>query len=546
MSVKPNRPQSVTSSRLVSIEVERFKSFEAKTLLELKPLTVILGRNNSGKSTLIQSLLLLKQTLAEPRPEVPLHLEGFVNAFNLRELTFGWPQNGAGAPLVPGPSFALTWETNIDPRPHLEAAGEPDRANLAKLSGLQDLDPKNWDEPGWPTWTTLRLETAEVAGTIALKSIELKTEFVHSEATLTLTRSADRWSCAWNGQAAPRITVELDHFIPYLQVDRAKLGPRDKQRAFYNAYLAVMAPALEALKMLLGQVQYLGSTRSTPPSLYRASNVAPQELGASGELAAQLLHRRREDLVHYLPSLELSAGGVTVPRRIRERKLVDAVNDTLVALSIDTALSVQDIHEVGFRLLFGEASIAHVGRGLTYLLPLIELGLFADPLRFTAVGDDLSLEAYSDRCPSTTHLALEEPEAHLHPKVQSRLAHWLVSLAMSNRQVTVETHSDHLVRRLRGLIARAGRGSYLEKWLRDNVSIVEVDQDESGCSTITNTRLTADGGLEARWPKDFMDEASDEDDAIYYARLSKSPPPDSEPEPLIIHDDGPEPEPEGD
>ena len=57
----------MTQSRLLRLTVERFKSFEARTEIKLKPLTIILGRNSSGKSSLIQSLLLLKQTLAEPR-----------------------------------------------------------------------------------------------------------------------------------------------------------------------------------------------------------------------------------------------------------------------------------------------------------------------------------------------------------------------------------------------------------------------------------------------------------------------------------------------
>ena len=119
-----------------------------------------------------------------------------------------------------------------------------------------------------------------------------------------------------------------------------------------------------------------------------------------------------------------------------------------------------------------------------------------------------------------THIALEEPEAHLHPKVASRLAHWLVSLAMSNRRLLVETHSDHLVRRLRGLAARAGRGSELETWLLANVIVLSVEQDD-GRSTVTASRLTAEGGVGEIWPADFMDEATDEESAIYYAKLDK-------------------------
>ena len=57
-------------AELKRLTVERFKSYRDPTVLELAPLTVLLGRNNSGKSSLIQALLLLKQTLAYPRSDV--------------------------------------------------------------------------------------------------------------------------------------------------------------------------------------------------------------------------------------------------------------------------------------------------------------------------------------------------------------------------------------------------------------------------------------------------------------------------------------------
>lgn len=107
---------------------------------------------------------------------------------------------------------------------------------------------------------------------------------------------------------------------------------------------------------------------------------------------------------------------------------------------------------IGFRLLFGDANSTHVGRGLTYLFPIVEPGLFADPLRFRGEFGEMTPEEYKQACSGYTHIAFEQPEAHLHPKVQTRLAHWMVALAMANRQLIVETHSDHLVRRLRGLM----------------------------------------------------------------------------------------------
>ncbi len=75
----------MSHGRLVSVAVERFKSYRAHTRLDLKPLTVLVGRNNSGKSTMMQALLLLKQTLETPRADVSLSLVGAVEALNLRE-----------------------------------------------------------------------------------------------------------------------------------------------------------------------------------------------------------------------------------------------------------------------------------------------------------------------------------------------------------------------------------------------------------------------------------------------------------------------------
>ena len=527
----------MTRGRLLRLTVEGFKSFKTRTEVRFKPLTVILGRNNSGKSSLIQSLLLLKQTLAEPRPEVPLHLDGAVSAFHLRELTWGWPGPGD---QVAGPEFWLRWACDVDIDAAVDDAKHPDVDNLVrwtKLLELRDIVKKGGSRQ---IVTEIGLRTKEDAGTTVLVAVWLKSPGLTDAPLLRVANSSGKWRCFWRGRSAEKIEVELDHFLPYLRLDRRNVGPRHHQRAWHNAYLILFARPIESLKQLLAEFQYLGSTRSVPPSLYRPSNVAPNEIGASGELAAQLLHRRQDDVVHFLPPLEVSVSEAAIPPRVRERPLVDAVNEVLSALSIRDPLTVEEVQQVGFRLLFGSASLLHVGRGLTYLLPLVELGLFADPLRFQSIGDELRPSVYRKRCPGFTHVAIEEPEAHLHPKVQSRLAHWLVSLAMSNRRLIIETHSDHLVRRLRGLAARAGAGTTLEGWLLKNVTILEVEQDEEGRSTVTSSGLTAEGGIE-RWPADFMDEASEEDGAIYYAKLDKTTP-ETAPGARITFIDGEEPE----
>lgn len=63
-----------------SISFKNYKAFSAGKL-ELKPITILLGSNSSGKSSLLQLFLLLEQTINNPEPyESALKLNGrFIN-----------------------------------------------------------------------------------------------------------------------------------------------------------------------------------------------------------------------------------------------------------------------------------------------------------------------------------------------------------------------------------------------------------------------------------------------------------------------------------
>lgn len=61
---------------ITELRLTRFKCFADSQAIRLKPLTVIYGRNNSGKSTILQSLMLLRQTIDQPRYGGTLTLDG--------------------------------------------------------------------------------------------------------------------------------------------------------------------------------------------------------------------------------------------------------------------------------------------------------------------------------------------------------------------------------------------------------------------------------------------------------------------------------------
>ena len=83
----------------------------------------------------------------------------------------------------------------------------------------------------------------------------------------------------------------------------------------------------------------------------------------------------------------------------------------------------------------GQASnLKDVGVGVSQVLPVIVAALFAQPGHIVIV---------------------EEPESHLHPLAQSKLAELLAKVSKErNVQFIVETHSEHLFRRMQTLIAK--------------------------------------------------------------------------------------------
>jgi len=75
---------------LKEYQITNFKAFAGPANLPIKPITLIFGPNSSGKSCILQSLLMLKQTFQEGRdPNMSLLPKGnFVDLDSFREFIF--------------------------------------------------------------------------------------------------------------------------------------------------------------------------------------------------------------------------------------------------------------------------------------------------------------------------------------------------------------------------------------------------------------------------------------------------------------------------
>ena len=104
-------------------------------------------------------------------------------------------------------------------------------------------------------------------------------------------------------------------------------------------------------------------------------------------------------------------------------------------------------------------------------------------------------------------LLIEQPELHLHPRMQADFAEVLVNAhqSMSSKggrrdtpQVIIETHSEALMLRLQKLIRQGRIGP-------SDLSILFVDQFAGGGNLAQELRLDSNGNFKDTWPTSFGD-----------------------------------------
>ena len=108
---------------------------------------------------------------------------------------------------------------------------------------------------------------------------------------------------------------------------------------------------------------------------------------------------------------------------------------------------------------------------------------------------------------------MEQPELRLHPAVQSGLADVMLNVAKApNVQIVVESHSEHLLRRLQRRVAEGGAES-------DDVKLFFVST-KNGVAHASDLALNQYGEVE-NWPDGFFGDQLGEVAAIARAGLTR-------------------------
>lgn len=145
-------------------------------------------------------------------------------------------------------------------------------------------------------------------------------------------------------------------------------------------------------------------------------------------------------------------------------------------------------------------------------------------LRLRYIPDDLLLEiedvgvGISQVIPvllaaNSSRVYIQQPELHLHPKLQAQLADVFVEQVSRDPIFVIETHSEHFLLRILRRIRETYRSDIAHTLFSlnaEDVVVLYVDKTKEGTSNIVQLRLSEDGEFIDRWPNGFFTERDGE------------------------------------
>lgn len=176
------------------------------------------------------------------------------------------------------------------------------------------------------------------------------------------------------------------------------------------------------------RIHYLSCQRIGVRDIYDKNILKNSKFGIHGEFSINylLIHKREmleKELIHPENDFDYTLFGQV---NVWLKYIVNAnlkVEDLLSTDFVKVSYSVYENMYVRPR---------NIGSGISYLISIIIAGL-------SSTVDDI--------------LIIENPEIHLHPQSQARVIEFLYFIAKANRQIFIETHSDHIFNGIRAGIA---------------------------------------------------------------------------------------------
>lgn len=468
------------------ISLGNFKRFQ-RANLDLRRINIIVGPNNSGKSSVLAAMRLICQTLDSYDDQVPLLLNGPFGDFGTyRDIVY---KNHRGRPLE------LEFEVEV---PDLSSASN-------SASGAKSL-------VSFDVVFKYRQEQREIYA----QSVSIKIDGAHA---ISLRYSAEgrRHNVEKIGTTEIPPTLKnsvsrefrIHHFVPVPLSSRLGLFANPERDTPYRKFVAQFNRSGDSivirnlmrlntrLSRLISRTDYLGPLRTPPARTYLFSGERSKRIGASGENMTSLL-----------------ATGDT--RRARDRTenpeaipIGERINEWLQKAQMAQSATVEPISDRHFELRIKNyftpenQNIADVGYGHSQVIPFLAGGY--------ALGK------------GAVYMA-EQPELHLHPKAQAELGDFVEQLYRAETQVFIETHSEHMILRLQQHVANGNISARKIRFFyitNDPEAIDSDDDSPTSAGEIIPIDLDSQGQFTRPWPKGFFPEKLEESKKLAKIRMAQ-------------------------
>ena len=456
-----------------TLALRNFKGWKETGPIEFGPITAFFGSNSSGKTSFLQSLLLLKQTTESPDRGRVFDLGGpssLVSLGTFRDIIFNHDEG-----LSVG--IDVSWQED-------EAFRITDPEEKRKIiAASRDLH--------------LSVEVAEVKSFPVVQRVEYglgKLKF-----SLVRRSNKNEYDLESDGYRFRRVTGR-----PWPLPPPGKFYSFPDQVRGYYQNAGFLSDLELQFEKFCGRIYYLGPLRQDPERQYIWSGGRPADVGRRGELAVDALIAAQADGKRNSRGFVLRKQGRRRTNRITVEQHVAEWLKELGLISSFTVQAVDDrrtLYRVSVRRnpSSPDVLLTDVGFGVSQVLPILVLLAYV---------------------PEGSTVLLEQPEIHLHPAVQSKLADVVIEAAKARSvQVVVESHSEHFLMRIQRRIAEheLPRGLTLTP---DDCKLYFCDT-ANGAATIEPLQLDLYGNI-VNWPNDFFGDSFGEAVAMQQAVARRS------------------------
>ena len=395
---------------LKNLRIQQFKGWKDTATINMAPISLFFGTNSSGKSSIGQFLMMLKQTVESPDRKAVFFPGGSNSAVQLGS----YNEMVHGRDATTNIEFEYQWDLPLK----LEI-----RDPVSKKSYLAD--------------------TISFKANIGLDKEKRLTTTVNDFNYLLKQDNEDILEVGMARKADKKSDYEVRATSYELKREKGSAWPPNPPLRFYGFPDVVIAYYQNidfvqdinlAHEELFKRIFYLGPLRTKADRLYSWAGTEPEGVGYAGEntVAAILASRDRKiSLGHKQKTRSLEE---IVAQKLKQMGLIDDFR-------VNQISEKRQEYEVNVKTKGSNewVDLPDVGFGLSQVLPVLVQCIYA---------------------PHNSIIIMEQPEIHLHPSAQSILADVMIEIIKSkedgkdrNIQLVIETHSEHFLRRLQRRIA---------------------------------------------------------------------------------------------